>query len=300
MTTQINRKYKLNIGDYRTGDAIEIEGLQISFDVSKSSDNSKNTNSASIEIYNLSDDHLKLLQTEYPAAIFQVGYGEATKLLFGGQVTNLTTRKSGTDRVTQLLMGSGYTELNHSTISKIVPAGKTVKEVAEEIAKTFPNVSRGVYNGTNLNNVVTKGYPLSGTLKESLDKLSDTYNLEWRLDADGKDGSTILYVNDRDRAQDENFAQAYIISPESGLIEIPYYTSGDIKRSKDDKVKKHGVQFTMFLNPDVYPGEIIKLEDTEITGWFKVDAVRYSGSWRNGNWIQDVRCSVIEKVNKDG
>ena len=101
------------------------------------------------------------------------------------------------------------------------------------------------------------------------------------------------------RAENENFAEAYIISPQSGLIEIPYYTSGDIKRSKEDQVKKQGVQFTMLINPEVYPGMIVKLEGTEITGWFKVDSVRYSGSWRNGSWIQDVRCSAIEKINKN-
>ena len=81
------------------------------------------------------------------------------------------------------------------------------------------------------------------------------------------------------------------------MIEIPYYVSGDITRSKDDAVKKQGVQFTMLINPDVYAGQIIKLEDTEIEGWFKVDSVRYSGSWRNGSWIQDVACSAIEKMN---
>lgn len=296
MTIQANRKYRLIIGDYQTGDGLEITDLQVSFDVSKSSDNSNHSNSASIEIYNLSDNSLKVLQTDYPAAVFEVGYGSIAnglKVLFAGQVTNVSTRKSGTDRVTQILLGSGYTELNHSTLSKVVPAGRTVKDVCDELLKSFPNVSRGVFNGTNLNNVVSKGYPISGTLKESLDKLSDTYSLEWRLDGD------VLYINDKDRAENENFAEAYIISPSSGLIEIPYYVSGDIKKSTNDKTKKQGVQFTMLINPSVYAGMIIKLEDTEITGWFKVDSVRYSGQWRNGSWIQDVRCSAIEKVNKN-
>jgi hypothetical protein len=55
----------------------------------------------------------------------------------------------------------------------------------------------------------------------------------------------------------------------------------------------------MLINPNVSAGEIIKLEDTEITGWYKVDSIRYSGSWRNGDWLQEVSCSAIEKVVKN-
>lgn len=294
MKYQINRKYKLIVGDLKTKDGIEITELQVSFDISKSSDNSKHTNSASIEITNLSDDTLKVLQSDYPAAYFYVGYEslDNVKILFAGQIVNIVTKKSGTDRVTQLEMGTGYTELNHQIISSQLPAGKTVKDVAEELRKKIPNVDRGVFNGTNINSPLINGYSLSGSVKDELDTLADNYNVEWRVD------DNVLYMNDRDRAQNENFNEAYVISPSSGLIEIPYYASGDRRRSSKDPVKKNGVQFSMLINADVYPGMIVKLEDTEITGWFKVDSVRYSGSWRGGQWLQEVLCSAIEKVDK--
>jgi hypothetical protein len=294
-STQRNRKYKLTIGDYKTGNGLLIEGLQVSFDISKSSDNTNNSNSASIEVTNLSNQSLKILQTDYPAAVFEVGYESLGNMatLFAGQVVNVSTRKQGTERVTQLVMGAGYTELNHSTLQKLVPAGKTVKDVVEELKKSFPNISRGVYNGSNLNSVLINGYSLSGSLRSELDRLSKTYNLEWRLDGD------TLYVNNKDRASTENFNTAYVISPSSGLIEIPYYVSGEADRAPQDPVKKQSVQFSMLINPNVSAGEIIKLEDTEITGWYKVDSIRYSGSWRNGDWLQEVSCSAIEKVVKN-
>lgn len=291
---QRNRKYRLTIGDYKTGNGLLIEGLQVSFDISKSSDNTNNSNSASIEVTNLSDESLKILQTDYPVAVFEVGYESLGNMaiIFGGQVVNLSTRKQGTDRVTQIVMGTGYTELNHSTLQKLVPAGKTVKDVVEELKKSFPNISRGVYNGTNLNSVLINGYSLSGSLRSELDRLSKTYNLEWRLD-----GET-LYVNNKDRAFTENFNTAYVISPSSALIEIPYYVSGDADKTLKDKSKKQSVQFSMLINPNINAGEVIKLEDTEINGWYKVDSIRYSGSWRNGDWLQEVSCSAIEKVVK--
>lgn len=294
MTIQLNRGYKLIIGDFKNGNGIAIEDLQITFDINKSSDNSQSTNSATIEIYNLSQASLKFLQTEYPAAVLYVGYMGELDMLFAGEVIHRTTRRSGADRVTQLQMGSGYTELNYTTVSQTIPAGRTCRDVVEELRKYMPNVNRGVYNGTNLNSQIVKGYPLSGSVREELDTLCDAHNLEWRVD------NNVLYVNDKSRAKNENFNEAFVISPSTGLIDIPYDESGNRRRNKDDPVKKNGVQFQMLINPKVSAGDIIKLEDTEITGWFKVDAVRYSGSYRGGNWIQEVNCSAIERVQKNG
>ena len=56
-------------------------------------------------------------------------------------------------------MGAAYTEINHQMLSTS-PPGRTIKDVAEDIRKAIPNVSRGVYNGTNLNNPILYGYPL--------------------------------------------------------------------------------------------------------------------------------------------
>lgn len=293
---QINRVYNLIVGDGRSGEAFEINNdLQITFDISKSTDNKKKTNSAAIEITNLNPEQIKLLDTDYPAAVLSVGYLNAgnIKRIFAGQVNHVSTRKQGTELITQLQIGSGYTDLNHEVLSEIVPPGKTVKDVAETLRKALPGVSRGVYNGTNLNNEILYGYPLMGTAKEMLDQLSDKYGLDWQVDDD------VLYMKNNDRANNENFNQAYVISAYTGLIENAYRVAGDRKRSKKDNAKKPGVQMKILLNPDINAGDIIRLEDTFITGWFRVDSLRHSGSWRSGNWYTEIKASYLEKVDKD-
>ncbi len=290
---QINRQYRLQVGNSITGEGLDITNLQVTFDISKSSSNKDKTNSASIEIYNLSDESLKLLDVDYPAAVFSAGYRDiGIKRLFAGQVTNVTTRKSGTDRITQIQMGAAYTELNHQVLSSLVAPGRTVKDVAEDLRKAIPGVSRGVYNGTNLNNAVLYGYPLQGTPKEMLDELSEKYGLDWQIDDD------VLYVHNNDRASTENFEQAYVISKYTGLIENAYRTSGDIRRSEKDKAKVQSVQWKMLLNPDITPGDIVKLEDTLITGWYKVTDLRHYGDFRGGSWYTDIRAQALEKVKK--
>lgn len=293
MTYQINREYRLVIGDAVSGQGLEITDLQVTFDISKTSSNTDKTNSAAIEIYNLSDESLKVLDVDYPAAVFEAGYRDiGIKRLFAGQIVNVTTRKSGTDRITQIQMGDSYTELNHSILSSLTAPGRTVQDVAEDIRKAIPNVSRGIYNGTNLNNPIIYGYPLQGTPRQMIDELSRKYALEWQID----DG--VLYVHDTDRANTENFEQAYVISRFTGLIENAYRTSGDIRRSEKDKAKKQSIQMKILLNPDIIPGSIIKLEDTLIEGWMKVTDIKHSGDFRGSSWHTELRAEAIEKVNK--
>lgn len=294
MEIQRHRQYRLIVGDYQTGNGLLIEQLQVTFDISKSTNNKNRTNSATIEIYNLSDESLKFLDTDYPAAVFEAGYLDTggPKRLFAGQVTNVSTRKSGTDVVTQLTMGSGYTELNHETLSDVVPPGRNVREAIEQLRKSI-SADRGVYNGTNLNNEIIYGYPLSGTPKEMLDELADKYNLDWQLD----DG--VLYVHDNDRASTEQFQLAYAFNDFTGMIERPYRVSGDRRRSKKDKAKKPGVQMKILLNPDIKAGDIIKIEEGLLKGWYKVDSLRHYGGWRSEQWSTELKLSSLEKVIKN-
>ncbi len=292
---QRNRVYELIIGNYQSGEGLLVKDLQVTFDISKSSDNKKRTNSAAIEVYNLSTEHIKLLDTDYPAAIFSAGYLDTggVKRLFSGQVTHVTTRKSGTDKITQLTLGTGYTELNHQVLSEFVPEGQPPKAAAERLIRAI-GADRGVFNGTNLNNPLIYGYPLSGTPKEMLDEICEKYACNWQLD----DG--VVYIHDNDRANTENFELAYVISKYTGLIETPYRVSGDLQRSKKDKAKKPGIQMKILLNPDIRAGDIIYLEDTLITGWLKVDTLRHSGGWRSQGWFTEIRATSLEKVVQKG
>lgn len=287
---QKDRIYELKVGDTSTGNGLLItNNLQISFDVSKASSNKDRTNSATIEIYNLSDDSLKLIDVDYPFASLSVGYRQiGLKKIISGQVTDVTTRKSGTDRITQITIGSAYKKLNHELISKTLPPGK-VRDAFEELAKQI-GVSRTVFNSVNLESPIINGYPLSGTKREMLDELSEKYGVDWQIDDD------TLYVHDSDRGNSEKFELAYVVSKYTGLIENAYRVSGDVRRSEKDKVKKPGVQFKMLLNPDIVAGSILKLEDTLIQGWIKADSLRHSGSWRGNDWYTEVQGSMIEKV----
>lgn len=84
------------------------------------------------------------------------------------------------------------------------------------------------------------------------------------------------------------------------MIENAYRVAGDRKRAKKDKAKKPGIQMKILLNPDIIAGDIIKLEDTYITGFFRVDSLRHTGGWRSSGWYTEIKASYLEKVDRNG
>ena len=282
---QKNRAYSLVFGDINTGDGWEVNSsLNLSFDVNKSSDNKAKTNNCVVELFNLSKERQKLLEQPYIACVLSAGYEDTeVKRLFAGQVTNSTTRKSGTDSITQIQLGDSYTELNHNTLNKLVAPGRNYQDVIGELAKEIPGVSRTVFNGVNINSQVIDGYPLSGTAREMLDEIGKAVDVEWQID----DG--VLYIADAGGTHTEDLNTVFVIAQDTGMIERPYAVSGDLRRTAKDKAKKGGVQVKILLNPSIVCGSIIKLEDEQFDGYYKVASLRTYGEYRGSNWYTELR-----------
>lgn len=299
---QKDRVFSLTVGDYKTGRGLLIENpridaqgfvssnpWQITFDVSKSADNKRNNgNSAVIEIYNLSDDQIKLLESDYLEVSFSVGYLETgAHLLVQGNVTESSTVKSGNDYVTQLKIGEGYTALNHEQLAKMVSPGKTVADVLEEIRQQMPGVARGAYTGTNLNNPIVFGWRLKGSPREMLMKLCEAQNMEYNIN------SGVLNVSEENGLLSKDTVLAPVLNERTGLIDLPFHTSETGRKPKKDKKRRRGVQFKALLNTDIVPGKIVKLESKWISGFYRVNTARFSGDFRGNDWYVEAFCSEI-------
>ena len=118
--SQTGRIYKLTVGDPKEGKGFEIQNLTVSFDVVKSSDNSKkNINNATIQIYNLSRENQKFLERPYIQATLDVGYFDTgLKRLLTGEVVLANTKKTndGTS-ITELRFEGSYKDLTLSMLS---------------------------------------------------------------------------------------------------------------------------------------------------------------------------------------
>lgn len=283
---QTNRDYELVIGDTSTKDALVITPpISINFSVNKSSTNKNKHDSGEIEITNLPDEALKILSGDYPSLIFKLGYkGSPLVTILSGEIISASTRKQGTEKVTQLQVGSGYVALNHSTIEEVVPEGKTVKDVITELQKSMPGISKGVFSGFNINSVCLYGYSMSGTARQVLDNLCNTYNLSYTVN------NNVLNVYDKNGTLDENYTLAPLINESSGLIDIPYDTKVDVGKAKKSIDNKGGVHFQCLLNPTLVAGSIVRIESKAVTGWFKLSDIRHYGGNRTNDWYSDCKC----------
>lgn len=300
--TQRNRVYDLVVGDYKTGNGIRITGgipnpdgftntgLQITFDISKTADSKRtNGNSATIEIYNLSRSNIELLQGEYLQCTFSVGYAdEGARVVAEGNVVEVKTIKRGTEFITQVRMGEGYSDLNHEKLKGLVSPGSTVEQVIEEIRKQMPNVSRGAYTGTNLNNPIVFGWTLNGTPAQMLRKLAEAQNIEFSV------SGGVLNVSDENGLYTKDTLLAPVISEATGMIESPFHTTEQGRKMKKAKTRRRGVQFKSLLNTECVPGRIVKIDSDFIKGYYRINSTRFSGDFRGGDWYVECFTSEVE------
>lgn len=302
MILQKDRVYSLVVGNEEG--AVEIKNLQIRFSVTKTSNNKDKKNKARVEIFNLTEERRRALEEDYVRVSLKVGYYDTELVeLFSGEVVGIIntkkdikaffTRRQNTDLITRLEIDELFSDLNNTTVSSIVPAGKTVRDVIQAIVKDIPAVTRQEMNGEAVKKQLPDGYPLSGSPRQNLDKLSKDYNLEWQID------SGVLYVSDIDGTFSDNKESVPLIGQMSGLIERPEFLSPDSKRMRKkgskSKATKNTLKLKILLNPTIIAGSIIKLDFEDLTGYYKVDEVRHDGDLRGNSWYSTLTCT--EKID---
>lgn len=302
---QKNRVYSLIVGTQE--DAVEINNLQIKFSVTKTSNNKEKKNKAQVEIYNLSEERQRALESKYVTVQLKVGYadalgqGDELVTLFTGQVVDLQvsekgsylTSRSGTDIVTKLVIDELFKELNGRAVSKTVPAGKTVRDVILSLVEEMPEITRNEIGGESVNREVPDGYPMVGTPRQILDDLSRTYNIEWEID------QSILKVSDVDGVYSDSVEGVPLIGEFSGMLERPEFKSEDSKRIRtsgkegeevvtedamNPQTNQDGIHMKILLNPTITSGSVVKVEWGDIDGYFKVSEVTHTGDYRGIDW----------------
>lgn len=294
---QYNRTYELIIGQVNSSKGLQIIGdeknnlgLQISFRVKKHIDNKEKSNEASIVLYNLSEDSINYIQRPDTAVILKVGYNGANKSLFTGIVKEVDTddRAGSTDRKTTLRCLPADPLVYKPNISKTFPANTSPRTIINYLVDQSPTLSRASFNSDVIDTKFPFGYTIEGNVRSILTDLSRDFNFQYRIDGQR------IYVNDPDKFQSPNsVSRAFVISPETGLINVPVYASADGKTTKDDKDRKDGVKFKSLINALLVPGSAVSIKDTSIVGVYRLNAVEYSGDWRGSKWQATCWCSKL-------
>ena len=283
MILQRDRNYLLRVG-VPGKESLAISGLQCTFKVQKSSDNKKKGNHASVSIYNLSEDHRKLIEHDDAVISLDVGYADTgLHELFSGEVTDAETNRSGEDIVTTFTLDTVFSGLNHKILSKLISPNTTLQELFKQVAKEMPDITQTKFSGPTLQRKVIDGYPVSGSPRQILTEVCDAYGLEWQID------SGILYVTDVTYSFMTD-KQAFVLNEMSGLIGRPEEDEIEKSRSKKDKKKRgrRGLKIKCLLNPLIKTGGLIKLEFGDMSGVYKVIDASHDGEIYGNSWTTTI------------
>lgn len=297
---QFRRTYEIIIGEANSsnglslvGDESKDEGLQVEFNINKRLSNKDSSNDSEIKITNLSDESLNYIKGDTKSIILKVGYNGENKLLFVGNILEVTQNDSvsSTDRVTIIKASPASSTLYDPSISRTFAAGTTPRTIIEYLIGQNTQLARASFNSTVVDKPLPYGKSVEGTVKQIMNKLSSEYGFFYRID------NNRLYVSDLGEYQSPNSSsRAFVVSYETGLLEMPVYASSDgkkIGKRNKTKLKKDGIKFVALINPLYQAGQAIKLSGTEMDGIYRINACEFKGDWSGGKWEVTCWCSIV-------
>ena len=311
MATQFNRVYELQVGVPANevvvtenvpplpagtttvpapgaGKGISITELQMDFDVKLASDSTPNT--CIIKVTNLNEENRAKLNKN-KAVILKVGYrDQGLVTLFTGTIFSFGSEQNGTDIVTTIQVGDGFTPLNEKTICD-TRSGTTedlFRFLAKKLGVPIGTLSNGSLKaGTGLSRVYDEENPyvLSGKVKSAMDKLAKSNNLNWYIEA----GHLIVTPVGGLRLEAE-----VQVEYASGLIGSPSSVSQNLTTKPTEGKSNNGIKFETLINPAFVIGRKVRIHSKFYKATAaRVTKVNHRGSFRGPSWSSLIECEII-------
>lgn len=276
--TQFKRQATVTIGPPGEG-GLKISGLRVSFRIVK--DDDKDPNEASIDIYNMSEESRRKIDSVDSLLYLDAGYVDGTGIetLFVGNITDITHHITPPDISTKIIVNDGSKDLQDKRMSLSFESGISGREVLRQILNSFSM-------GNNFKDIsipgikYANGVSFSGSSRNALTKATSFLGLNWSIQNneiklvqfDGDDGS-----------------RAVLLSPDTGMIGSPEKISFKTRNykglSKKDDIP--GWRITSLLQPQLVPASKVVINSKELTtenSLFSVMSVSHSGDTHGSEW----------------
>ena len=165
---------------------IQLSGLRIDFDVTKTADTK--TNTATVKVYNLSEDTRNQLSTvETPQLVLNAGYVQDSgeEVLFVGDVTNIKHERATPDWISTFECDDGEIALKDNRLSITRVAGASAKEILTTLINSFKEkgVSLKYLDPSIVDQKYANAFAAGGTAKDILTSVTDRLGAEWSIQA---------------------------------------------------------------------------------------------------------------------
>lgn len=248
---------------------IQTHEIKIEFSVSKSISSTQNT--ATIKIWNLAEGTRNALGKELDDVTLEAGYlppdgGGNVGIIFKGQIRDVQHTRSGADIITTIECGDGDKAMREAVISKGYPKGTKVEDVLDDIYTELEakGIDRGEWKFPDEMPEFKRPYALCGTCRRETDTIGRGRGFYWSLQ-----NETMEVI-----PSDGFIGGVVVLSPESGLIDVPTITD-------------NGVKFKALLNPEVRPNRRVQIKSQVLEmnaegGEYRVSECTFAGNNREG------------------
>lgn len=256
-----------------------IEGgvpLDLSFEVERSTDRTPNT--AVVTIYNLGRERRQGIAAPVELQL-EVGYEDAgSSVIFSGRARRvergrrknrgLVHQRKDVDVETIIEAEDGGDGYRDAELNRSYSSGTPVASVLEELVRAMGlgagNLSQHSSSITAAGSAAfADAVRLSGPARRSLDRILRAADYDWSI----QHGA----IQVRRRGQPAE-TRALRLSPGTGLVGSPSIDA-------DGKVLA-----TSLLIPGLYPGRVVRLESSEVSGNYHVTKCHYRGSTFDDAW----------------
>lgn len=258
--------------------------LRISFTIEKNTQ--PNSNTATIQIWNLSDYTRNLLKEFDDTVTISAGYeeGYGRKLMFVGQVTKINHRKNLPDITTELNCGDGIQVLRETRASVSYAEGTKVDTVLKDLSSKFNLPIKEIPD--DIKQEYIQGFSHVGSVKDALNRITDKANLEWSIQ-----NQEVQIIKKRQVTKSPEI----IVSNLEGLIEQPEKLN-DLQDNLIGAQPKPGYRVKSLLNPDIEPGIRVFLTSPSIQvdqPVFRVEKVTHTGDNFSGDFVTEFTINEI-------
>lgn len=293
-TLQYGRKVSVIIGE-ASGDALDVSELRVTFQIKRS--DQQTPNSATVKIYNVSQQTRDRIEKEFTRVVIQGGYEGNFGIIFDGNVTKVRrARENETDSYLEVSAADGDVAYNHAVVNQTLNAGSTSADhvQAASTAMAKHGVKPG-YTPKLEEKPLPRGKVMFGMARDFMRAIAKTTETVWSIQ-DGK----LIMVPETAYVPDE----IPVVTAQTGLIGHPEQT-------------QNGIKLRMLLNPAMRIGRLIQLDNASVEristgqqgkqkdgtpkqatlqddGYYYVMLVEHTGSTRDTDYYSDVTCLAAD------
>lgn len=259
-----------------------LEGVRISFEI-EMTDN-RITNTAKIDVYNLSQETIGLLEEKGSSCILKIGYDdEELSTLFIGDIVEFEYDFIGSDVITKITCKDGYIALTDRKLSLSFAANSTTTQIIDKIVAEL-NLTKGDYSQIP-SYVYKQGFSFIGSPGKALELILSRIGYEWTII------NNVLIISKENESNNETIMQ--LLSPSTGLLDRPKrFKDKQIRVIKTSATKKNklldGWKIKSLIIPSIQPKSLINVESEELQGIFLIKAVRFLGDTHESTWYAEI------------